>query len=656
MILLNSALLAFLGVLGLPLLLHLLHLRRRRPQNLPTLRFLKEIEQNRLKRLNLTRLLLLLVRMALLAALVLAFARPISRVSSVEGQDPDLLIFLLDDTASMREADAEGQSRWDLARNLAAEISSRHASSQQVILPLSRPEDLRGPMSAEAVSRQLSGLGASWSGSRVDDVWPILEKMLVAHKGRRIALHLISDLELKPFALTLDAESYPGLEPELHQVGLPRDTWALLSCEAEGLRNPHLKITLHGSDSASREHQLNVLANGERVIQRWLNSTELAGSSFRLELPRDSKAQWIMGESYLEAIPDWRGRLFWACRSGQAIRAFLAVDQQELGAVLRAASRAALDEESVLRLDQAEGLQPGDIILAGLGRSWSNEERSRLMLARREGRGLFLFLEPKAEAQIASRQLEALGIGRALGLRQAGQGLLQLEDLDLDHPVLGGILEKQARLRMPGAGSLLDTDLPASRTLARSSNIALIAAHEDEQGRALILCMNPLDGDPALSMQGFFAPFVHGGISWLASQESSGSSVDCGRPVRMTLPARTERTGDWELVKGERSWRLEEGQGLKLPALAEPGIYRLQLNGKQEDVISANVPLDERTEFHHPRKEWVTADARWQQVDESGAESSALKDLSPWLLALALLLLLLESWLSTGRRSHESEF
>ncbi len=656
MILLNSALLAFLGVLGLPLLLHLLHLRRRRPQNLPTLRFLKEIEQNRLKRLNLTRLLLLLVRMALLAALVFAFARPISRTFLAADEDPELLILLLDDTASMREGDGKGQSRWDQARSLAAEISSRHASSEQAILLLSRPEDLRGPMSSDAVSRQLAGLSASWSGLRIDEAWPVLEKLLDNYKGSRCALHLVSDLEAEPFALGLAAEQYPGLESVLHQAGSDRDAIALTGSMAEGSQDLRLHLTFEGQSTRRQGLQLNVLANGERVIQRMLDERDLSGSALDLDLQLSQSSTWIKGESFLEGLPEWRGRRFWTARLNEPYRALLAAKDRDLAAVLLAASRAALGEEAVLLLDRTEAVQSGDVILAGLGRAWSTEDRSRLLLARREGRGLFLFVEPGADAQMASAQLEALALGRAHSLRLAGQGLLQMKDLDLEHPVLAGILQKQARLRMPGAGTLLEISSAQSRTLARSGTLPLIAAIEDESGRALILCLNPLDGDPALSAQGFFAPFVHGGIAWLASRESSGSSVDCGRASRLKLPVTQEESRDWELVMSDKRWKLEQERGLNLPALSEPGVYELQLNGAQVALVSANVPLAECTQIQHSLDDWAKADARWAQTNESERMNAGLKDLSPWLLLLALLLLLLESWLSTGRRTHESEF
>jgi hypothetical protein len=110
---LNPALLGWLGLLALPLLIHLLLRARKHKLRFSTLLFFRKLDEQAARRRKLKHWLLLAMRTLLLAALVLAFARPYwpEPKSNNVGQIRRRFIFVIDRSASMAAVEKEGQ-RW----------------------------------------------------------------------------------------------------------------------------------------------------------------------------------------------------------------------------------------------------------------------------------------------------------------------------------------------------------------------------------------------------------------------------------------------------------------------------------------------------------------------------------------------------------------
>ncbi len=108
---LNPAVLVALVAAAIPVLLHLLNLRKLRTVEFSTLAFLKQLEKSRMRRLKLRQILLLILRTLVIACLVLAFARPALRGTSVGGLSTHAkttAVLILDDSFSMSASDEHG--------------------------------------------------------------------------------------------------------------------------------------------------------------------------------------------------------------------------------------------------------------------------------------------------------------------------------------------------------------------------------------------------------------------------------------------------------------------------------------------------------------------------------------------------------------------
>jgi len=145
-------LLGLLG-LGLPVWLHLLRRRHNPPRPFPSLMFFERRPQSSIRQRRLRYWGLLLLRCLLLAALVLAFARPYRRVLSA-GAAERLMVLALDESFSMRQAD-----RMARAGRAAMELlgKARPGERVEVIAFASRVRVLSQPSSDPAAARAAIG-------------------------------------------------------------------------------------------------------------------------------------------------------------------------------------------------------------------------------------------------------------------------------------------------------------------------------------------------------------------------------------------------------------------------------------------------------------------------------------------------------------------
>ncbi|MEZ6318656.1 MAG: BatA domain-containing protein [Phycisphaerales bacterium] len=112
-----AILLAGVLAVAIPIVIHFFMRRRRRPIPWAAMRFLMEAYRKRRRRLTLEQLLLLAARCALLALLGAALARPLIGAGALTGDNPRLLVVLVDNSLTARVRHGDGST--GLERNLA---------------------------------------------------------------------------------------------------------------------------------------------------------------------------------------------------------------------------------------------------------------------------------------------------------------------------------------------------------------------------------------------------------------------------------------------------------------------------------------------------------------------------------------------------------
>lgn len=661
MIFLNGALLAFLGALGLPLLLHLLSPRRRRARELSTLRFLKEIESTRLRRVRLRRWLLLLVRTALLAALVLAFARPVSPGAWLPaGDQPRRLALLVDDSASSRLPAADGAaSGFESLRAAALELLAGLEPGDEVIWAgLARPVRVHGPESPDAARRRLE----AWEPARsAADAGEGLRRVLEAAAdwpavGRE--LHLFGDLRLEPPAAPVDAPA--DWRRTLHPARVTTAgvaEWGALASGGRILKAGEpaaLVASLAGG--AGRELRLDLELGGEALAR-----TRLAGAedrqSARLEF-RLPAGGWLTGALRLEgdAAPG-AGELPVALRAPERRRVLLAGGDADERRALQAALQPDERYGRDFRLESwpladLDRLRPEetDLAVVVVGSSLPAGAAALLAQAQERGTGVWLLPGEGVDLKLFGSLSRALGLPAAAGAAEGGPW--RVGRLDAGHPVFAGLFEDGAapepvallRLLEPGAGG----DEASTLAFADDGRPLLLAGRRG-RGRALWLATGVGAGWSGLARSGLLAPLMQRGLRWLAGADLLPPAAVVGEPFELDPPAPGPLAWRVDGPGGGRPLRADERAGrLLVPPLPEAGLYRVSAEGAAEEAwLAVRPPLDERLrpELDAAGLE-ALGGAPWRTAGPD--ESPQGREASGPLLALAALLLALESWLATG--------
>ncbi len=117
----NPGFLWALFAVAIPLIIHLLNFRAFRTVYFSNLRFIKQVEQHKRRRRKLKEYLILALRMLAIAALVLAFARPVKRSSTAQMPCKNEVAIYVDNSFSMTARGVAG-SDIELAKKKAYEI------------------------------------------------------------------------------------------------------------------------------------------------------------------------------------------------------------------------------------------------------------------------------------------------------------------------------------------------------------------------------------------------------------------------------------------------------------------------------------------------------------------------------------------------------
>lgn len=159
------------GLLAIPvILLYMLRLRRREVVISSTFLWQQIMQDNEANTpwQRLKRNLLLLLQLLILAALVLALARPFITIPAVgTGQ----IVLLLDASASMNATDVDGGTRFDAARQQAQDaINAMSASDSMTIIRVAGVPEVIAPATGDKITLRNAVNSARPSNARAD--WP----------------------------------------------------------------------------------------------------------------------------------------------------------------------------------------------------------------------------------------------------------------------------------------------------------------------------------------------------------------------------------------------------------------------------------------------------------------------------------------------------
>ncbi|MEW5702215.1 MAG: BatA domain-containing protein [Candidatus Zixiibacteriota bacterium] len=691
----NSAFLAALAAAIVPLLIHLLNRRRVKTVDFSSVMFLRDLRKTRMRRLELRRWLLLAIRTLLVAAAVLAFARPALRgngLAAVGSRARTSAVIALDRSASMA-LETENGTAYERALGRVREIGGVMGDGDEAIgLPFDGdPSPVPEPATTDiaGLTRRLTSLPV---GHGATDAGAATGKGLAALRGAtnlNRELYLVTDLNRSGFTRTVVPPPEPGQKspPTIFVVDVAEPGGFDLGVSgielASQLLDPGSPLALiatiaNHTDRSVDRLLVSLFIDGRRVAQQdaALGAGQSATVAFTAAVPAAG-----VHTGFVEISADdnpLNDRRYFAVTIPDRIRVLLASDYPS-GRV--AASLALVPrplEQTRLALDAIDtgelprrNLFDYDAILIT---EWRRPDRlsvDQLLRYVRAGGGVFI--APSIDADTTS--WNSLIAGPLFGLRlgpnpepPSADHYFVWERFDWAHPiwtVYGDVpRDRIPEIRwfsvfrtegQPGGNAIVDF----------SGGRPSISETKLESGKCLV-SWAPINAPfTDLPLRSIFVPLAHRLVEYLAADVSERRS-DFLVGERVTCePAPTPATNAvWELVRPDGSVvrpgveQIAARTRITYDGCELPGVYTVVAGDHRIDAFAVNVDPDEMVATPISHEELSRRLAGYQVVFVAPGEPLGEvvtrtrygTEIRPAFLWIVAALFFLEMWVARTRR------
>ena len=642
--------LAGLVAVGIPIIAHLLRRQKLPKQTLPTIAFLHRIHATRAARLRVVDMLLLIARALLVAALVFVAAAPYRVVQSSLLDRQHALAIVFDDSLSMaaiHEGDTlieraavlsteqvrklpEGsevsvvlsgrparvwvrrRSELEMVRNAFGEIDARSTRGDALCDAVRTATELL--LESELADRRLLVLSDFTSGTRADECeWPT--------RGIRVGFETVStpnpdNRRIASVEVIGDRESADGLQLEVQVAGTSTQAQQRVRLRQKGQETQERSVqwTDNGGEAA-----LSIPANStDAVVELRLDPDDV--------LPADNVRGVLLGSGTVHVLlvdgdphPDPRKRE----------TAFLS---HALGVAPRIGRSFAVETLDAQDLSESAIIRSDVLVLANatLDEKW-------LPLIQRfvsGGGSLWITAGDRINPRAYGSVLRELLPGRYTATR------MEERPVSFQSKALPELDQATVRGRTP----IAEASLNAVVTARFSDGAPAMVEHRYRSGRVAMFATTVDDAWTDLPYQPVFVPFVLDTLTRLAGR--TDHSVEPHEPV--SLPGSTPSQRIQVVTPSGRTVDLAEADRVAFRDTGEIGAYRVLVNGVNgaRFAFVVDAPSGESDLVSKGPPEVTTGAEAAVSDSAQGIE----QPLAPWLLLLAIVLLLTELWLRQIRR------
>ncbi len=673
------------AAVAIPILLHLTRREVRRPIPFASLMFLKRIPVQEFRRRKIRHWLLLALRCLALLALVAAFARPVINrlfLAEVAGTATESTVILVDHSLSMSRP-----AVWERAGDrVSRAISDLDRGDEACLIAFgARPQTLQpwtaDPTQLQAASRRR--LAVSFEATSYSEGLRAAVTQLEQARNPLKRIILVTDLQSSGLSRSLgDLEIPAGVDLQVQDVGQEGRNIYIdeVRVERDVYASPYphtvvVRLASSGSEDPSP-------AGAKGTVQLFLNDQLKDQKPFTLS---DAGTAAVDFSPFEVDDGVTRGRL--VIDSGDDLPAddtWNFTIQKGSPFDVDLVTRKGPRQDSVfLRQALASGANlPFTVRPVAVQAGWNAKESRVVILSDlgrlpdpdalddfvRNGGGLIVCLgsDTQPEGYSDDDLLPAKPIEKRYG-RAGGNEFATLSDLQQDHPVF-------APFKVTGVGALNSVrfygywevePLANSIVLARfSSGAPALVERRIGQGRVLLFASSLGRVWSDFPIRSCYVPFWQELVEYAANWQSRPSEFQVNQAFSLTgwEPAsRTQETHRWEMLDpgGRRMVGLAESEP-DYVMLETPGYYELRWE-KTTDWIAVNVDRSESDLSRIRTGEMLSAlrSNQLRQVQASRAsasEQTTEEPLWPFLLGLALILLLAEALVANrvGRRATET--
>ncbi len=603
----NPTMLHGLWAAALPVLIHLLNRRRSVAIAFSNVALLQTLQQDRMRRVQIKQWLLVAIRTLLIVLLVMVFARPTIRETPFgNGHGETSAVMLIDQSMSMRYRKG-GSTILAHAKHRAGQALSQFDERDVVtVIPYDERAYPSDPVTLDRLRFALADVEASFLGSdpvaAVDAARQVLRKSQTLNRE----LYVFSDLARAGWESLQDP--YDGFEGTTVYVVRPPghggENVSVRSIRPAGLlltvgKPAQINVELENF-GAQRVSELPVYAfvDGQRIGQKIvaIGPGERVRATFRYT-PERGGAREIRAE-----IPD--DDLTADNKRSSIVHI---PDRIRVGVIGEAKERYYVQE--ALGTDGTAGLEvasiePGaggaedyaslDVMILcnvrRLGRGEVNSIRRRVS----RGAGLFVLLGEGVDLRVYNEQvfptLCPMSVTGVSGDR-SGQRYTGFEPSGADHPVLGSLVKEDIRSPRFYVNYVARIEGESRSVLDFTAGSPALVENRLGQGRAMVLLSHTALEWSDLPVTGFFAPFLHRAVRYLATGSFGADDVIVGR--KAVRPAKVIRAREaviqppkgplrtvWAQQLGERAYWAVENVDL-------PGVWEISAGERIVDRFAA---------------------------------------------------------------------
>ena len=642
---LNPLVLLGLIATGIPVLLHLLSRRKLRTVDFSSLRFLKELQQTSMRRVKIRQILLLVLRIMLVAALVMAFARPVLResVAGVAGsRAANTMVILVDDSPSMGVRNDRGelvaQAR-QAAKSVLAMVGQQDRVSLTALSATLRSDSLGPPGPAGPALQLADHITLSQVTVPMSRGMAQARDLLIRSRTPNREIYLITDGQASQFSLPEGLKDSIHILPDPPRVFLIRVPATKLNnagivgneCISRILtasRPVSIQATVkNSSDSPLKGAVVSAYLDGARVAQRSVDISP--GSTSIIPFTVIPKRRGVLtGYFALEDDPlEADNKRYFTLRIPRrytvALSGASAEETQYPYLALTLSGDTALTGGLTLDRIDPQRLRMTDIgrydvlVLVGV-HDFTPEFAQRISAFVSSGKGLLLFPGDAIDVQNYNETiLPSLGIPSlppvppAISQEDRSTGsFISFGKIDFAHPVFSGLFEVQP----DGRSSTPSIETPrivrtigASHLAGATTIIALgngdpfLEEYRHGMGHVLYFTVGLSLTWSDFPLKGVFAPLLYRSLLYVAAGEFRAETFATGEPVLLRLPhSAASARGAYAILSPSG---LEERAGPRYRASAgtlivesspaeEAGIYELRETDPPEQEGRHTDPLD----------------------------------------------------------------
>ena len=657
-----------LGLLAalIPVAIHLI--RREKPPKImfSTIRFLKKTSKKLVLFQHLQQIALLLLRAAVIALLVIAFARPLlnQSVARLVDADPQSAVILLDTSMSMRYGD-----NFDDAKAEALDVLDRFTGGDEVALvAFSGGAELVRELDADVGSiRELiedieePGYGAT----RYYPNLRLADQLLENSRYENRAIYLISDFQ--DIGMQAADETWklaPGVALNLIDVGAAEsENLALTDVRApeqllEDSAEQHILARVRSTGTRLLEQgEVSLSLNGQMVDRAELDLADRSEQVVTFDVEFDAEGTYVgevrvSGDEFSEDnayyfTVDVLPKINVLLVNGESSANWFDDEGHWFGLAVSSTEGSPFSLQTIESAElSAAALRQSDVVaLLNVG-DLSTGQASELTDYVNQGGSLLIAPGDRVNAELFNRQFGEITPAQLQSTDMLGRGdYLVIADYDRRHPILRP-LDSDWMARFQGHWLLRPTE--EANVLMQFDNTEAALVEKDVGEGRVLLFASSLDLEwNNLPLQGLFLPFIHETLRHLVQSEIGPRSFNIGDSINFSLPGSEQNP---VIVSNVNNQTLSLADNNVLIA-SEPGILtasagdsaaRYAVNMLPEESNLTRLPLSTLYDAV-VNPDTSPLQSRAVQTAQLIEELERPQRLWWWILGLVMLLLLMEA-------------